>query len=65
MKVLFLYDDIWHPWDVIERGLKSFGNRLDGYAFEFVRTAKDILTPQLLKDFDVVVNAKISRPLSA
>ncbi len=58
MKVLFLYDDNWHPCEVIERGLQSFGNRLDGYAFDFVRTAKDILTPEMLKEYDVVVNAK-------
>lgn len=58
MKVLFLYDDNWHPWDVIERGMSAFGHSLDGCEFDFIRTAKDILTPEMLAEFSVVVNAK-------
>ena len=58
MKVLFLYDDYWHPYDVIDRGLSSFGERLGAFDFEFIRTAKDILTPAMLPEYSVVVNAK-------
>ena len=31
MKVLFIYDDIWHPADVIEKGLASFPERFREY----------------------------------
>ena len=58
MKVLFLYDDYWHPGDVIEQGLRDSGDLLGGYHFEFVRTAKDILTPEMLSEFPVVINTK-------
>lgn len=58
MKVLFIYDDIWHPAEVIDRGLKSFGNQLEGMEFDMVMCAKDILTPEMIRMYDVIVSAK-------
>lgn len=49
-------DDLWHPADVLERGLGSL--RAEGYELDFVKTAKDILTPAMLREYPVVINAK-------
>ena len=56
IKVLVISDDYWHPGDVIERGLKP----LDGEEFEldFIRTAKDILTPEFIAGYQVILNCK-------
>lgn len=56
MKVLFICDDLWHPAEVLMRGLSSL--QKEGYELDFVRTAKDILTPAMLREYPVVVNAK-------
>lgn len=58
MKVLLIYDDLWHPAEVIDRGLKSFPARFDDYELDCVRTAKDILTPEFVQAFPVVIIAK-------
>lgn len=58
MKVLFLYDDVWHPYDVLDRGLDAFAEAAKEFTFERVRTAKDILTPELISEYPVIVNAK-------
>ncbi len=55
MKVLFVCDDIWHPADVIERGLKSMD--CEELEFDLVKTAKDILSPSFVRRYDVLVNA--------
>ena len=56
MKVLFVLDDIWHPAEVIERGLKTFDH--EEMEFDLVRTAKDILTPEFIKSYDAMIIAK-------
>lgn len=56
MKVLFIYDDIWHPAEVIKMGLESW--KQGKYEFDIIMTAKDILTPELLCEYPVVINAK-------
>ena len=56
MKILIACDDYWHPGEVIERGLcflKDCGHELD-----FVRDAKDILTPEMLAEYPLFVIAK-------
>lgn len=58
MKVLWIYDDIWHPAEVIDRGLKSFPDRWNSYEIDRVCTAKDILTPGMLKEYPVILCAK-------
>lgn len=55
-KILVLCDDIWHPAEVIEKG---FALLLDvPWEFEFVHTAKDILTPEMLREYPLVINCK-------
>ena len=40
-KVLVICDDLWHPAEVIEKGLAA---RADGrFSFDIVKAAKDIL----------------------
>lgn len=54
MKVLLVCDDMWHPADVIERGLRSMD--WEDLEFDVVKTAKDILSPSFVKRYDVLVN---------
>ena len=56
MNVLVICDDIWHPGEVIVRGLKPLEKL--GYELDFVMAAKDILTKDMLYDYDVIINAK-------
>ncbi len=58
MKVLLIYDDVWHPAEVIDRGLKTFPARFDDYEIDCVKTAKDILTPEFVAEYPVVIVAK-------
>ena len=39
--ILVVCDDLWHPAEIIERGLNALPQ--DKYDFEIVKTAKDIL----------------------
>ena len=54
MKVLLVCDDLWHPAEVIERGLMAMDR--EEMEFDVVKTAKDILTPEFVKRYDVLVN---------
>ena len=54
--VLVLCDDYWHPAEVIERGFHSLNQ--NEFSFDFVRTPKDILTPEMLKSFPLIANCK-------
>ncbi|MBQ8653677.1 MAG: ThuA domain-containing protein [Clostridia bacterium] len=56
MNVLVLCGDEWHPAEVVIRGLK--GLEQEGFVFDFVEDAKDILTPEMLKRYDVIMNCK-------
>ncbi len=56
MKVLVICDDMWHPGEVVERGLQSLSG--EGYTFDVVKTAKDILTPEKLTQYDALLIAK-------
>lgn len=55
-RILVLCDDVWHPAEVIERGLNGIPQ--NRYAFDYVRTAKDILTPEMLFEYPLTVIAK-------
>ena len=57
MKVLVLCDDLWHPAEVVLKGMEGL-KPLNKYEFDFVMTAKDILTPQLIREYPVIINAK-------
>lgn len=54
--ILVLCDDLWHPAEVIERGLNALPQ--ERYVFEIVKTAKDILTPDFLNRFPAVICCK-------
>lgn len=55
MNVLVISDDTWHPAEVIEMGLAPLNDKFD---MTYIRTAKDILTPEYLRDYDVVMVCK-------
>lgn len=55
MRVLVISDDTWHPAEVIEMGLAPLNGKFD---MTYIRTAKDILTPEYLRGFDVAVVCK-------
>lgn len=55
MKVLVISDDTWHPAEVIEMGLAPLNSR---FQMTYIRTAKDILTPEYLRGFSVVMVCK-------
>ena len=56
MNVLVLCDDIWHPGEVVKRGLAPLEK--DGFALDFVGAPKDILTDSFIRRYDVIVNAR-------
>ncbi len=56
MKILVLCDDKWHPVEIIEKGIRLLENK--DYQFDLVMDAKDILTPELLNSYQVVMNCK-------
>lgn len=51
-------DDFWHPGEVIERGLQFLKD--DGHILDFVRDAKDILTPDMLAEYPLFINARMN-----
>lgn len=56
MKVLILCDDFWHPGEVIVKGLKPLEKK--GYELDFVMHCRDILTKEMIREYDVIVNAR-------
>ncbi|MGI6315256.1 MAG: ThuA domain-containing protein [Christensenellales bacterium] len=56
MNILVLCDDLWHPGEVIRRGLTPLEK--EGFTLDFVCDAKDILTKSMLDDYDVIISAK-------
>lgn len=63
MKVLVVCDDLWHPAEVIKRGMQGLDS--NRYDLDFVMAAKDILTPEYIKAFDVIIVAKGNAVTSA
>lgn len=59
MKVLVLCGDYWHPAEVIKRGLLYLNQGEQKYEFDFVEDAKDILTPEFIRQYPVIINAKM------
>lgn len=56
VNVLVLCDDVWHPVEVIERGLADVQDQ--EFHFDIVCTAKDILTPEYISKYPVIMNCK-------
>ena len=55
-KILVLCDDLWHPAEIIERGLAAFPD--ERFSFDIVKTAKDILTPEWIRQFPMIICCK-------
>lgn len=55
-KILVLCDDIWHPAEVIEKGMLPLAG--DAYEFDVVKAAKDILTPEMLEEYPLIICCK-------
>jgi type 1 glutamine amidotransferase len=54
--ILVLCDDQWHPAEVIIRGFKDLNK--DEFNFDFVSDAKDMLTPDFIARYPVIVCCK-------
>lgn len=62
-KVLVICDDLWHPAEVIEKGLAA---RADGrFSFDIVKAAKDILTPVRIAKYRLIVCCKSNSVIAA
>lgn len=55
LDVLLLCDDLWHPAEVIESGIAPLKKL---YNFTVVKTAKDILTPEMIARYPVIICCK-------
>lgn len=55
-KILVLCDDIWHPAEVIEKGMLPLAG--DAYEFDVVKAAKDILTLEMLEEYPLIICCK-------
>ena len=70
-KILVLCDDVWHPAEVIRRGLASFEknmritNQPFDYEFDFVMAAKDILTPEFIQQYPLIICCKSNNVIAA
>lgn len=53
--VLLLCDDQWHPAEVIEQGIKPLEAL---YHFTVIKNAKDILTPEMISKYHVIICCK-------
>ena len=56
MKSLLRCDDLWHPGETVRFGLKFLEEQ--GHTIDTVMDAKDIVTPELLREYDAVIIAK-------
>lgn len=62
-KVLVICDDLWHPAEVIEKGLAA---RTDGrFSFDIVKAAKDILTLERIAKYRLIVCCKSNNVIAA
>lgn len=55
-RILVICDDVWHPAEVIEKGIMPLG--ADDYQFDFVKAAKDILTPEMIEEYPLLICCK-------
>lgn len=55
-RILVLCDDLWHPAEIIKRGLALLPR--EKYRFDVVKTAKDILTPARIADYPLILCCK-------
>ena len=55
-KILVLCDDRWHPAEVVEKGLALLSGK--DYQFDIITNAKEILTPEMLSSYQLVLCSK-------
>ena len=58
INILLICDDYWHPAEIVEKGIADFAKNCPGYHFDIVHDGKDILTPEMLGRYPVIINAK-------
>ena len=56
MDILVLCDDFWHPAEIVKKGLEPLAG--EEYRFDFVMDAKDILTPEMIRQYPLIMNCK-------
>lgn len=61
--VLVLCDDLWHPAEVIEKGLAARQDQR--FHFDIVKAAKDILTPERIARYRLIVCCKSNSVIAA
>ncbi len=59
MNILVLAGSMWHPSEMIRRGLADISD----YHFDFVEDAKDILTSEMLACYPVILCCKFQSTL--
>ncbi len=55
--VLVLCDDHWHPAEVIELGIAPLSSK---YHLTIIKAAKDILTPERIAKYPIIINCKMN-----
>lgn len=61
-RILVICDDVWHPAEVIEKGIAPLA--AERYQFEFVKAAKDILTPEMIAEYPLIICCKANNVTS-
>lgn len=56
IRALVICDDLWHPGEVIVKGLESFPP--SEVRFDIVMDAKDMLSREMLDEYQVIINCK-------
>lgn len=62
-KVLVLCDDLWHPAEVIEKGLAARNDTR--FCFDIVKAAKDIITPERIAKYRLIICCKGNAVIAA
>ena len=52
-KILVLCDDLWHPAEIIEKGLEA--RKDEWFQFDVVKAAKDVLTPERIAKYRLII----------
>lgn len=56
VNILVLCDDLWHPAEVVKMGIQAL--QVEEFHFDFVMAAKDILTPERIALYQVIICCK-------
>ena len=62
-KILVLCDDLWHPAEVIEKGLAA--RQDERFEFDIIKAAKDILTPERIAKYRLIICCKSNSVIAA